>query len=98
LSVRFMLYYGIGLLNMIDELDRKIIIALGENGRISYSALARKLGIEGITVTKRVERLLKDNVITICAEPNPVKMGLKVMSCIALDVEIPRLESVCEKL
>jgi DNA-binding Lrp family transcriptional regulator len=83
---------------MIDEIDRKIITALTQDGRYSYTELAAKLGVEGITVAKRVARMLKDDVILISAVPNPVKMGYSVMVCIALEVRLSGLEEVCRRL
>jgi DNA-binding Lrp family transcriptional regulator len=83
---------------MLDEIDRKIIIALVNNGRCSYIKLAKRLGIKPITVAKRVKKMLEDDVIAIRAVPNPVKMGFKVLAFIALDVKISSLEDVCNKL
>jgi Lrp/AsnC family transcriptional regulator, regulator for asnA, asnC and gidA len=83
---------------MIDEMDRKIIKLLRQDGRASYTWLAHELGIEEITVTNRIRKLLDDEIIAIRAISNPVKMGIKVMACIGLDVEIPMLNSVCQKL
>lgn len=83
---------------MIDAINSKIIIALSKDGRYSYTKLAKRLAIKPITVAKRVEAMLKDDVIAIRAVPNPVKMGYKVMAIIALDVEIYSLNDVCNKL
>jgi len=83
---------------MIDEMDRNIIKLLNQDGRASYTRLANKLGIEEITVTNRIRKLLEDEIIAIRAVTNPVKMGIKVMACIGLDVEISMLDSVCTQL
>jgi Lrp/AsnC family transcriptional regulator, regulator for asnA, asnC and gidA len=83
---------------MIDEMDRNIIKLLNQDGRASYTRLANKLGIEEITVTNRIRKLMEDEIIAIRAVTNPVKMGIKVMACIGLDVEISMLDSVCTQL
>ncbi|MBN1192063.1 MAG: Lrp/AsnC family transcriptional regulator [Dehalococcoidales bacterium] len=83
---------------MIDEINRKLMIALSKDGRYSYARLARELGIKATTVAKRVDSMMQDDVFTINAIPNPINMGYRVMSVIGLDVELPSVEDVCEKL
>jgi Lrp/AsnC family transcriptional regulator, regulator for asnA, asnC and gidA len=74
------------------------MMTLSQDGRYSYAKLSKKLGLEKITVAKRIEKLLKDGVIAIRAIPNPMKMGYKIMACIALNVEMAMLDSVCDSL
>jgi DNA-binding Lrp family transcriptional regulator len=83
---------------MLDEIDRKLMIALSKDGRYSYAKLARELGIKPATVAKRVDSMLKDGIFTISAIPNPVNMGYKVMSVINLDVELTQVDRVCDRL
>jgi DNA-binding Lrp family transcriptional regulator len=84
--------------NMIDEINRQLMIALSKDGRYSYARLAKELGIKATTVAKRVDSMMKDDIFTINAIPNPANMGYKVMAVIGLDVELPCVEDVCEKL
>ena len=60
---------------MIDEIDLKIIFALMENSRLSFSELAKSLGISRPTIKKRVEELVKNGVI----EKFTVKISEKVL-------------------
>ena len=83
---------------MIDKTDSKILIALNKDGRYSYAKLAKQLGIKATTISKRVEEMKKNDILAIRAVPNPVKLGYKAMAAIALDVEIPQLSQVTEKL
>ena len=83
---------------MIDKTDSKILIALNKDGRYSYAKLARQLGIKATTISKRVEDMKNKDVLAIRAVPNPEKLGYKAMAAIALDVEIPRLSQVTDKL
>ena len=48
---------------MLDDIDLKIIYALMENSRLSFSELAKSLGISRPTIKKRVEELVKSGVI-----------------------------------
>jgi len=47
----------------IDDLDLKLLQLLKENARMSYSKLARELGISESAVRKRISKLLKSKVI-----------------------------------
>jgi len=79
----------------MDAINQKILLALKNDGRASYTTVARKLGLKAITVTKRIEAMLKDDVIAIRAVPNPVNMGYKVMAVTTLDVKTSELDNVC---
>jgi len=82
----------------MDAINQKILLALKNDGRASYTTVARKLGLKAITVTKRIEAMLKDDVIAIRAVPNPVNMGYKVMAVTTLDVKTSELDNVCAAL
>jgi Lrp/AsnC family transcriptional regulator, regulator for asnA, asnC and gidA len=83
---------------MIDSTDRDIMLALSKDGRYSYTKLAKKLHLQPMTVANRVEAMLKNDIFAIRAVPNPIKINYKVMVLIALDVEIPMWDEVCDKL
>jgi DNA-binding Lrp family transcriptional regulator len=55
---------GVPTLPVLDEIDRQLIAALQINARESVAMLARQLGIARTTVTSRLARLEKTNVIT----------------------------------
>ena len=61
----------------IDRIDNKIIDALVENGRISITDLAEKVGLSKTPCQLRLKKLLDDGVITgFRAILNPERMGL----------------------
>jgi len=82
----------------INGLDKKIIIELQKNGRISYSRLAKQVGINVSTAKKRVDRLLETNTIMIRAARNTSRMGYVASAFIAIDVELSKLNDLCTKL
>jgi DNA-binding Lrp family transcriptional regulator len=49
--------------NHLDSIDKKILIALDENCRLSYQALADNLKITANAVRKRLDRLIESGVI-----------------------------------
>lgn len=83
---------------MISEIDLKLILELQRDGSISYSDLAKKLGIASKTVAKRIEGLVKSDTIEIRALPNPFKLGLSANALIAVKVDIFKMDSICDKL
>lgn len=61
---------------VFDELDLQILKSLQENARISYRALARRLGVSVTTVSERVRRMVSSGVIRgFTAIVNPEKLG-----------------------
>jgi len=62
---------------LIDDIDRKIIEILQEDGRISDTDLAKMLGISNDTARRRRERLIKNGLIKIRALVDPKKFGYK---------------------
>jgi DNA-binding Lrp family transcriptional regulator len=47
----------------LDELDRRLISALREDGRAPVAVLARKLGVARATVNSRLERLVSSGAV-----------------------------------
>jgi len=47
----------------LDDLDRRLISALREDGRAPVAALARKLGVARATVNSRLERLVSSGAV-----------------------------------
>lgn len=67
----------------MDALDWRILAALQQNGRLSYAALGRQVGLSASAVTERVHRLEADGVIAgYTAVINPKKVGLSVTAII----------------
>lgn len=83
---------------MIDALDKKLIKELQGNGRSSYLDLAKKLGKSVSTISRRVDRLLDNGIIKVVAIPNTTKIGYSGNAVIALNVELAKINGVCEKL
>jgi Lrp/AsnC family transcriptional regulator for asnA, asnC and gidA len=59
----------------VDELDRKIIEALQENGRESFRRIAARLGVSEGTVRSRYARLTSEGVLQVVAVTNPLGLG-----------------------
>jgi DNA-binding Lrp family transcriptional regulator len=83
---------------MIDKIDLELISLLEDNGRTSYAQLARHLDISPITVAKRLETLLSNDILTINAIPNPYKLGFRAHAVIEMNVPINKIDGVCNRL
>jgi Lrp/AsnC family leucine-responsive transcriptional regulator len=60
----------------LNKIDRNILRALQQNGRLSYADLARKVGLTTTPCIERVRRLERDGVITgFCALIDPRAVG-----------------------
>ncbi len=64
----------------LDKIDLEILRELLEDGTRSRASLARQLKMSEATIRKRIERLVKKEVMKIIALTNPLKMGLIVAS------------------
>lgn len=83
---------------MIDDLDRKLIIELQENGREGYVNLAKKMGVVEGTIRKRIKNLLGKNLIKIVAVPNMRKLGYSFIGIAGIQVKMENLRQVAETL
>jgi len=61
----------------VDDLDRRIIEALQENGRESFRRIATRLGVSEGTVRSRYARLKEDGVLQVVAVTNAIGLGFE---------------------
>jgi Lrp/AsnC family transcriptional regulator for asnA, asnC and gidA len=83
---------------MIDDLDLKLLEELRDNGRAAYADLAAMTGVNKATVSRRIKRLVAQNVIKFSAVSDPLKLGFTVRAMIALEVELAKIDKVCQQL
>lgn len=63
--------------SLLDNLDQGVIRCLQRDGRVSYSAMAKQLGVTEGTVRNRLARLLAARVIRVVAVADLFKVGLQ---------------------
>jgi len=79
----------------LDDLDRTIIGLLTEDGRLSASEIAGKIGgVSERTVRNRITALLQSRMIVIGAIPDPTAMGRDVQADVMLEIEPGKVEDV----
>lgn len=72
----------------LDEVDRRILDELARDGRMSVRTLAERVHVSRTNAYARVERLLRDGVITgFTARVAPEPAGLGTSAYIALTIQ-----------
>ena len=82
----------------MDELDRKIIHILQEDGRASNARIARDVGVSEGTVRRRLKRLIQDGIITVAAFPDPVTLGFTTEALIGIQIDPDKIDAVAGHL
>jgi DNA-binding Lrp family transcriptional regulator len=71
-----------------DDLDRKILARLVENGRESFAALGQRVGLSTAATKRRVDRLRSNGVIRrFTADLEPAAMGWTIDAFVELYCE-----------
>jgi Lrp/AsnC family transcriptional regulator, regulator for asnA, asnC and gidA len=70
----------------VDELDRRIIARLREDGRTSNRELARALGSSEATIRRRVRALTDGNHMKIVAIADPYQLGYTIDVIMGLQI------------
>ncbi len=83
---------------MLDKLDCLILSHLQEDGRRSFTEIAKEIGVTEGTVRKRAARLIEDDVIRIIGLVDPHKVGFEAPAMIQVTVTPPHLEEAAETI
>ena len=82
----------------LDLLDQQIIKLLQKDGRLSNTAIAKKVDTSEGTVRVRLNRLIKEEYIQIVAVSNPLKLGFPITGIMDINVDIKKTKRVTEAL
>ncbi|HEY6931820.1 MAG TPA: Lrp/AsnC family transcriptional regulator [Marmoricola sp.] len=81
----------------LDEVSKAIIEELQQDGRRSYAAIGKVVGLSEAAVRQRVQRLVESGVMQVVAVTNPLELGFGRQAMIGLRVE-GELEPVADAL
>jgi Lrp/AsnC family transcriptional regulator for asnA, asnC and gidA len=81
----------------LDRVSKRIIEQLQEDGRRSYAAIGRAVGLSEAATRQRVQRLIDEGVIQIAAITDAAAVGFDRMALIGVNVE-GDIRAVAEKL
>ena len=82
----------------IDDLDFAILSLLQEDGRKSFTEIAKKLGIAIGTVRNRFAKLLGQKTIQIIGRINPYHVGFSAPATITVSIEPQYVEEAVKEI
>jgi Lrp/AsnC family transcriptional regulator, regulator for asnA, asnC and gidA len=82
---------------ILDEVSKRIIDQLQEDGRRPYAAIGKAVGLSEAAVRQRVQRLLENGVVQIVAVTDPLQVGFSRQAMIGVRTE-GDLTEIADKL
>ena len=82
---------------VLDGISKRIIEQLQQDGRRSYAAIGKAVGLSEAAVRQRVQRLIDGGVMQIVAVTDPLTLGFHRQTMIALKCD-GDLEKVADQL
>jgi Lrp/AsnC family transcriptional regulator for asnA, asnC and gidA len=82
---------------IIDDVSKAIIEQLQQDGRRSYAAIGKAVGLSEAAVRQRVQRLIENGVMQIVAVTDPLQLGFARQAMIGINVD-GQLDPVAEEL
>ena len=83
--------------NHLDDVSKAIVEQLQEDGRRSYAAIGKVVGLSEAAVRQRVQRLIDNGVMQVVAVTDPLMLGFKLEALIGVTVD-GDLRAVASKL
>ena len=82
---------------VLDDVSKQIIEQLQQDGRRSYAAIGKAVGLSEAAVRQRVQRLIDAGVMQIVAVTDPMTLGFRRQTMIGIRCE-GDLERVADQL
>lgn len=82
---------------VLDEVAKAIIEQLQQDGRRSYAAIGKEVGLSEAAVRQRVQRLIDSGVMQVVAVTDPLQLGFARQAMVGIAVSGP-LDPVAEQL
>jgi len=82
---------------VLDEVSKAIIEQLQQDGRRSYAAIGKVVGLSEAAVRQRVQRLTESGVMQVVAVTDPLQLGFARQAMVGIRAK-GELESVAEAL
>ncbi|HKH87813.1 MAG TPA: Lrp/AsnC family transcriptional regulator, partial [Acidimicrobiales bacterium] len=74
-------------LPLLDEVSKRLVEELQQDGRRSYAALAKSVGLSEAAVRQRIRKLLDDGVMQIVAVTDPTTVGFSRQAMVGIKAE-----------
>ena len=82
---------------VLDDVSKAIIEQLQQDGRRSYAAIGKVVGLSEAAVRQRVQRLTESGVMQVVAVTDPLQLGFARQAMVGIRAK-GELESVAEAL
>ena len=82
---------------ILDDVAKAIIEQLQQDGRRSYAAIGKEVGLSEAAVRQRVQRLIDSGVMQVVAVTDPLQLGFARQAMVGVEVH-GALEPVAEAL
>ena len=87
------------ILREIDDVDRQIIEKLTVDGRASFNAIGKELGISTSTAIRRYRNLKRNGILKVLIQVNPAKLGYSTSALFRLTIGADgNLDSIIEEI
>jgi Lrp/AsnC family transcriptional regulator for asnA, asnC and gidA len=83
---------------IVDELDFAILAHLQQDGRRSFTDIAKDLGTAVGTIRNRVTKLLEDSTLKIIGRVNPYRVGFNAPATILIALEPQSVERAADEI
>lgn len=81
----------------LDDVSKAIIEELQQDGRRSYAAIGKVVGLSEAAVRQRVQRLIDGNVMQVVAVTDPLELGFARQAMIGIRAQ-GELEPIADQL
>jgi Lrp/AsnC family transcriptional regulator, regulator for asnA, asnC and gidA len=81
----------------LDDVSKAIIAQLQQDGRRSYAAIGKVVGLSEAAVRQRVQRLVDSGVMQIVAVTDPLELGFARQAMVGINVSGP-VQPVADKI
>ena len=83
----------------MDELDRKLLEALRDEGRISFRELAHQFDVSSQTISDRIVKMMEKKIIKgFTVMVDQAEIGYPITFVVELDVDLTKMEEDQEEL
>jgi Lrp/AsnC family transcriptional regulator, regulator for asnA, asnC and gidA len=82
---------------LLDDVSKAIIEQLQQDGRRSYAAIGKVVGLSEAAVRQRVQRLIDAGVMQVVAVTDPLELGFARQAMVGIGVDGP-LDEIADKI
>jgi Lrp/AsnC family transcriptional regulator for asnA, asnC and gidA len=81
----------------LDDVSKAIIEQLQQDGRRSYAAIGKEVGLSEAAVRQRVQRLIESGVMQVVAVTDPIELGFARQAMVGIRVSGP-IDEVADRV